>query len=325
MIRAKRFINSIVGPGVTAVGLTLCMTAATFGAQLDSGARSAIPKELQQLTVVDFRVMQNSQAAMDLKGRVLPPELKQLETALKQSGLNDNHDVEVLAFAAFRVAKSADSNEMVGIAQGQFPLTDILANFKKKKVKATLVRTNRIYPMGSSGMLISFIDSSTMVFGEMDAVGHALDARDGLAQSMLNNSTMLDLMQGVDSEPLWSILDQKGTQTMMQSVLGDAAQLANYETVKKRMLSSRYTMNFQNGVKFNLDVMTPDTFTAATISSLMNAAALYKKASGTATEKQAIQSTDISSNAGTLEVRFSASDSDFASLLQSPLFQTVVH
>jgi hypothetical protein len=323
VFRVKGLMNKVIVSSVAAAGLALAMPA--LGAQLDLGARSAIPRELQQLTVVDFRAMQNSQAAMDLKGRVLPPELKQLETALKQSGLNDNHDVELLAFAAFRIDKSPDSNEMVGIAQGQFSMADILAGFRKKKIKATLLRTNRIYPMGSSGMLISFIDSSTMVFGEMDAVRHALDARDGLAQSMLNNSTMLDLMQGVDSEPLWSILDQKGTQTMMQSVLGDAAQLANYETVKKRMLSSRYTMNFQNGVKFNLDVMTPDTFTAATISSLMNAAALYKKVSGSPIEKQAIQSTDITSDAGTLEVRFSASDSDFASLLQSPLFQTVVH
>src|SRR5471030_2414534 len=111
------------------------------------------------------------------------------------------------------------------------------------------------------------------------------------------------MMQAVDTEPLWSILDQKGTQFMMHGVLGDASQLADYETVKKRLLNSRYTMNFQNGVKFSLDVVTPDTFSAATMSSLLNAAALYKKVSGTTAEKQAIDGTVISSNAGTLEVR----------------------
>jgi hypothetical protein len=83
-------------------------------------------------------------------------------------------------------------------------------------------------------------------------------------------------------------------------------------------------MNFQNGVKFNLDVSTPDTFTAATMSSLLNAAAMYKKVSGTAVEKQAIDETTIDSSAGDLEVSFSASDSQFSSLLQSPLFHAVV-
>jgi hypothetical protein len=303
----------------------LMMSAPIFAAPLSGGARSAVPKDLQQLIVVDYRAMQNSPAAMQLKNRVLPPEIRQLEEALKNSGLNENHDVDLLAFAAFRIAGSADNTRTVGVAQGQFPVTDIMAIFKKQKVKPVLIRTNRVYPMAKSGMVVVFLDQTTMVFGGTEAVRASLDARDGMQQSMLNNNTMIDMMQTVDQEPLWSILDQKGTQTMMRSVLGDAAQLADYDTVKKRLVSSRYTMNFQNGVKFNMDVITPDTFTAATIASLLNAAALYKKMSGTATEKMAIDNTKILSDAGKLEVRFSASDGEFASLLQSPLFQSVVH
>jgi hypothetical protein len=302
----------------------LALSMPTYGAQLGGDARSAIPRDVQQIIVVDYRAMQNSQAAMDLKGRVLPPELKQLEQALKASGLNENHDVDELCFAAFR-AGDGESTRTVGIAQGQFPVADILATFRKKKVKAKIIRANKIYPMGNSGMLVAFLDQTTMVFGSSDAVKSSLDARDGVAPNFLSNENMMSMMQAVDTEPLWSILDQKGTQFMMHGVLGDASQLTDYETVKKRLLNSRYTMNFQNGVKFSLDVVTPDTFSAATMSSLLNAAALYKKVSGSTAEKQAIDGTVISSNAGTLEVRFAASDSQFSSLLQSPLFQSVVH
>jgi hypothetical protein len=83
-------------------------------------------------------------------------------------------------------------------------------------------------------------------------------------------------------------------------------------------------MDFNNGVKFNLFVATTDTFTAATMSSLLNAAAMYEKVSGNPTEKQAIDATTIDSTAGTLSVKFAASDSQFSALLQSPLFQNVV-
>ncbi|HEX3436441.1 MAG TPA: hypothetical protein VHT24_06700, partial [Pseudacidobacterium sp.] len=166
---------------------------------------------------------------------------------------------------------------------------------------------------------------TTMVFGASDSIKYALDARDGLAPSLLSNDSMMQQMSAVDSEPIWSILDQKGTQMMMRGVLGDASQLTDYDTVKKRLIGSRYTMNFNNGVKFNLDVVTPDTITAATMSSLLNAAAMYKKMSGTATEKAAIDNTTIDSSSGTLQVRFATSDSQFATLLQSPLFQSVVH
>lgn len=293
-----------------------------FGAQLGGDARSAIPRDVQQLVVIDYRAMQNSSAAMQLRSRIMPPELKQLESALKSSGLNETRDVDQLAFASFRI--NAEATRTLGIAQGQFSLQDILANFRKQKLKPTSIRNNRIYPMGTSGLLVTFLNPTTMVFGSSEALKLSLNARDGISQSLLNNQPMLAMMQSVDQEPLWSVLDQKGTQVMMHSVLGDAAQLADYETVKKRLLNSAYTMNFQNGVKFNLSVSTPDTFTAATMSSLLNAAMLYKKMSGSNSEKQAISETSVDSDSGKLLVKFAASESQFASLLQSPLFQTVV-
>lgn len=316
MKTGKKVWHGLLGMACLMAGLS------AFGAELGGDAQSAIPKDIQQLVVIDYRAMQNSTAAMQLRARVMPPELKQLEESLKASGLNETRDIDQLAFASFRIGP--DSTRTLGIAQGQFSVQDILANFRKQKVKPTLLRTNRIYPMGRSGLLVTFLNPTTMVFGSSEALKLALNARDGLTQSFLNNQPMMDMMKSVEQEPLWSILDQKGTQVMMHSVLGDAAQLADYETVKKRLLNSSYTMNFQNGVKFNLYVSTPDTFTAATMSSLLNAAMLYKKMSGSASEKQAIDETTVDSQSGKLMVKFAASESQFASLLQSPLFQTVV-
>ena len=292
-------------------------------AQLDIDAKGAIPHDVQQLIVVDYQMMQNSPAAMDLKARILPPELKQLETALKDSGINDNQDVDQLAFAAYRSGPNGGVR-IVGIAQGQFQVNDILAIFAKRKVKPTMVRNNRLYPMGAGGMLVTFLNPTTMLFGTSDAIKPALDCRDGLAPSFLTNNDMVAAMGQVDSQPLWSILDQQGTQYMMHSLLGQASQLTDYEQVRKRLLNSSYTMNFNNGVQFTLYVTTSDTFTAATMSSLLNAAALYEKVSGNATEKAAIDETTIDSSASTLSVRFAASDSQFSALLQSPLFENVV-
>ncbi len=303
------------------IGVALALALPATAAQLAQDARAAIPKDVQQLIVVDYHAMQNSPAAMDLKARVLPPELKQLEQALRTSGLDENHDIEELAFASF---KHGQDTRIVGLAQGQFSLDDILANFKKRKVKPVAYRDNRVYPMGQSGMQVVFLNPTTMVFGQTEALKSALDARDGMSPNFLTNRTMLDQMASVDSDAVWSLLDQEGTQTMMRSVLGDASQLTDYDTVKKRLLSSRYSMNFDNGVKFTLDVITPDTISAATMASLLNAAALYKKVSGTPAEKQAIDNTTINSSGGTLDVRFVSSDSQFSSLLQSNLFQSVV-
>jgi hypothetical protein len=307
--------------GVLLVG----SVSSVHAAQLSSDARSAIPHEVQQMVVIDYRVMQNSSAAMALRGQVMPPELKQLEDALNKSGLNDNHDLEQLAFILYRTGSGSDDLRTVGIAQGQFPVEDVLANFRKQKVKATLVRTSKIYPMGKSGMSVVFLDESTMIFGGVQALKEVLDVRDGLQPSLLTNGQVMDSMRSVDSEPLWSVLDEKGTQTMMKQVLGQAGSVADFDTVKKHMVASYYTMNFQHGVKFDLSVVTGDSFAAATVSSLLNAAVLYQKMSGSDSEKQALDDTIISSKQGRLDVHFATSDSQFSSLLKSPMFQSMVH
>jgi hypothetical protein len=302
-------------------------------AQLSTDARGAIPHDVQQLVVIDYRAMQNSTAAMDLRNRVMPPELKQFDEALQKSGLNDNHDVDELAFALFRSKSGSDSLDTVGIAQGQFDVQSVIAGFKKNKTKPTVVRTNNIYPMTKAGMVLCFVDPSTMVFGGEDAVKKALDVRDGLAPSLLSNSGMMSAMQSVDSNALWSILDEKGTQTMMGQLLGSAASSAtaagagagaDFDTVRKKLDGSWYSMDFQHGVKFDLTIATNDAFTASTLSSLMTAALTVRKMSSTDVEKQALNATSISSSAGQLTIDFTSTDAQFASLLQSPLFGTMV-
>jgi len=315
----KEFAKFSVAPVLIAVATV------ASAAQLSTDARGAVPHDVQQLVAIDYRAMENSPAAMDLRSRVMPPELKQFDDALAKSGLNENHDVEQLAFALFRPAAGSDALVTVGIAEGQFPEQDILANFKKNKVKPIVLRTNSIYPLAKTGMVLCFVDASTMVFGSRDAVQKALDARDGVDPSMLTNAPMMDAMKTVDTASLWSILDDKGTRTMMKQVLGQAGSVADFDTVKKHMVASYYTMNFQHGVKFDLSVVTGDSFAAATVSSLLNAAVLYQKMSGSDSEKQALDDTIISSKQGRLDVHFATSDSQFSSLLKSPMFQSMVH
>jgi hypothetical protein len=56
----------------------------------------------------------------------------------------------------------------------------------------------------------------------------------------------------------------------------------------------------------------------------MKGVSMVKKTSGSPLEKTAIDETTIDSNSGTLTIAYSSSDSQFASLLSSSLFQSVV-
>jgi hypothetical protein len=191
-----------------------------------------------------------------------------------------------------------------------------------QKIKPTKYRNSNIYPM-DGGMIMCFLDDSTLLFGEISAVKIALDTRDGELLGLDTNQTMADLMSSVDSSPVWSILDQLGTQNVMRSALGDAAKVADYDTIKKRLLGSRYTMNFNGGVNFDLTVVSSDAMSAATLSSLVKAGLLYKKMSASAPEKVAMDNTSVDSDGSDVNFHFKSSDQQFQSIMHSELFAAV--
>ena len=289
---------------------------------LNSSARTVIPADTQQLISVDYRTLKDSQTAMLLKQQLLPDNIKQFEQALKGIGIDPDKDVDTLAFVSFRTPKMGIKG--VGVAAGPFAMKTVLKKLTAAKIKPTKYRNSSIYPMGSDFVMV-FLDDSTLLFGEISAVKVALDTRDGEVLSLDTNETMTDMMSDVDSSPVWSILDQQGTQNVMRSALGDAAKIADYETLKKRLLGSRYTMSFNSGVNFDLTVVSSDSVSAATLSSLVKAGLLYKKMSATAPEKMAMDSTSVDSDGSDVNFHFKSTDQQFQSIMHSQLFAAVSH
>jgi hypothetical protein len=281
-----------------------------------------VPSELQQLIGVDYRALKDSPTAQALKQQVLPDNLKELETALKGIGIDSDHDLDQLDFASFRTEKKGI--QTIGIAQGSFSAKAVLKKLKRNKIAAVKYGTVNVYPM-DDGMIMTFLDDNTLAFGNSDSLHSALDTQDGKRPSLDSNPEMTDQMASVDGAPLWSILDQKGTQAMMMSVMGDAAKVGDYDSLKKRILASSYTMNFATGVNFDLNVLTADSMTAATLSTLLKGVMLYKKLNASAIEKTAIDATTVDSDSSNLRLHFKTDDTKFQSLLHAPLFAAVSH
>ncbi len=306
----------------TVFALCLLMALPVFAAPLATNARTVIPFEVQQIINVDYRRMKNSDTAMQMKAKLMPPNMKQFEDALKDIGIVADRDVDTITLAAFR---SKDHNiRMVGIAQGMFAKKKILLRLNKAKIKAKKINNSFVYPM-SGGMVMTFLDENTLLFGDESALRASLNARDDSSESLNANGQITDMISSVDRGTLWSVLDAQGTQTMMQGALGTASNLAEFDDIKKKLTGSRYTVDFDHGVDFNLNVVTSDTMTAATLASVLKAGMMFKKMNATPSEKTAIDDTNVDSDAGKLVVHFKADDKSFQSLLDSPMFAAVTH
>ncbi len=308
----KQFVTGLLLSGA------MCLPA--VAAPLSSNARTVVPAAVQQIISVDYRDLRDSASARALRDRVLPDNIKQFEAALKGAGIDPDKDVEQLTFVSYRGPKNVLRS--VGIAQGPFKQKDFLAKMRLKKIKPEKYLLSYLYPM-SSGMQLVFLDPTTILFGENNAIKGAIDVRDNGAESLASNDTIDDLVTSIENAPIWSVLDQAGTQNMMRSALGQASALADYDTVKKRLLASDYVMNFTNGVTFDLSVKTSDAVTAATMSGLLKAGVLYRKMSGTPSEKLALENTTVDSSNDMLEMHFKTDDQRFEALLKTDLFAAV--
>ncbi len=299
--------------------LLLC-AAVGYAMPMASSARALVPAEIQQLIGIDYRALKDSPTAQALKQQVLPEDVKQAEPALKGIGINTDRDLDQLSVASFRTEKKGI--QAIYVAQGSFSAKVVLKKLKLKKISATKYGTSSLYPM-ANGMVMTFLDDNTLAFSTEDALHSALDTRDGKRMSLDTNSTMVDQMTAVDGSPLWSILDQKGSQAMMASAIGDASKVGDFDSLKKRILASRYTMSFQDGVNLDLTVVTSDSMTAATLSTIVKGVMLYKKLSASPVEKTAIDSTTVDSDSSNVMLHFKSDDQKFQSLMHSPLFATV--
>lgn len=300
----------------------LLLASLAYAMPLNSSARTCMPAEMLQLISVDYRALKDSPTAMQLKSQLMPDNIKQFEAALKGIGIDPEKDVDTLTFASFRSGKQGVKG--VGVAAGPFDMKTVLKKMKLQKYVPKKYNNSNLYPM-DGGFMMTFLDDSTLLFGDSSAIRVALDTRDGQLLSLDTNGNMADMMASVDSAPVWSILDQQGTQNMMRSALGEASGIADYDTIKKHITGSRYQMSFANGVNFDLTVVTTDSMTAGTMSSLVKAGILFKKTTATPSEKVAIDNTTVDSDGSNLMVHFKANDQQFQSLMHSDLFAAVSH
>lgn len=302
--------------------VSVLLASMAYAMPLNSSARSCVPADLLQLISVDYRALKDSPTAMALKQQLMPDNIKEFEGALKSIGLDPEKDIDTLTFASFRAGKQGVKT--IGIATGPFNMKAVLKKMKLQKYVPKKYGNSDIYPM-DGGFVMSFLDDSSLLFGDAVAIRVALDTRDGQVLGLDSNGDMADMMSNVDSATVWSILDQQGTQNALHSAMGDATKVVDYDTIKKHLVGSRYAMSFNSGVNFDMTVVTSDATTAASVSTALKLYMSYKKMSATPAEKAAVDNTTVDSDGSNVGVHFKANDTQFQSLMHSDLFAAVTH
>lgn len=286
-------------------------------------ARKVIPADVRQIISVDYRTVRNSDTAMALKAQALPDNLKEFEYALKSVGVNPDRDLESLTFASFDNGKQG--LQVVAIASGGLSRNAVLNQTSLRNTKPVKYHGSDVYAL-SKTMTVTVLEDDTLLLGNDRAVKTALDVRDGSTPNVDSNREMTDMIKTVQKAPVWSVLDRQGSQKMLLSVLGDAGKLPDFENIQKRVLGSRYMMNFNSGFSLYTDVLTSDITTSTVLSSLLKAGVLYKKVTANPAQKLAWENVKVTkedmppSDHSHLKMQLRVDQKQFQDLLKSGCF-----
>lgn len=322
-----------------AAPLLVLLGARAWAAPIGPVAKAVIPSYVQQIISIDYGTAKKFDGAMTLKAQVLPENLRKFENALKQLNVNPDKDLSSLVFASFDNRKASFENRKKGlntvaVVAGSFSWQSLLKT-SLQQVKPAKYNNDELYPL-SETMAVTSLNDTTLLLGSSRALQVVLSLRDHPNSNVDSNAQITEMTKSVEKSTVWSVLDERGTQNMLLSSLGDASKLVDFVGVERQLQGSYYTMNFKLGLHLDVVVLTSDNATATKLSSLLKAGVLYKKVTANPDQRTALDKVSVKSDrlpvaadaASTsdrsfMRMRFKVSHEQFQSLLHSGCFTGV--
>jgi len=258
-----------------ALGLmaALALAAGASAAELGAMAQSVLPASTRQLVSVDYHRLADNPLAAQIEKQVLPDQMQNIVSLLRQGGVDPSQDLNRLTFATY---SNKSGIGLVAVAEGNFEGFKTSAFFHPTERRPAPAQYNGTDYYSADGLTFFLPDSSTLVFGGLQAIHDAIDVIQGVVQPLSNNSSMVNLISGTQTTDIWSVLDAAGARGLVAAMASgtgkfDANALANHFD------GARYTIEFDQNVKVNLELMTDDPMSAGLASTGLRAAVLYKQ------------------------------------------------
>src|SRR6202041_2400423 len=115
-------------------------------ASLSTSIIGMFPKSVGEFCYAVLKAARKFRWFTQLYGQVLPPKFRQFEQFLGSSGVDPNSQVEEIAWANI---SSGSTDDVVGIALGQFDPSTVETKLKVQKVPHFEVQGYHLYAFGS--------------------------------------------------------------------------------------------------------------------------------------------------------------------------------
>ncbi len=296
------------------------------------------PKDVGEFAYADLKKARTMRWYPALQEQMLPDRFRQFEKFLASAGVDPNSQVDELAWGLVpeSMAKSdtgvatdvPSSEQIVGIALGNFNPSSTEAYFKQQKLATSSKRGYTLFAFGSGAgpndLFFFFIDSSKAAFGHRQLLERLIEIRYGGEEGLLRNDKMYNLINEVNGSGIvWAVLDPGYTRLAMGQLAPEVQQFPEAAKLINRMQSMIISANSSSGIEAKFQAVCALPEDANTLSQLMAAGLLYKKYQASKDNPELGQLLDQASVAPSGErvvIRMSVTDDQMTALIRKNTF-----
>jgi hypothetical protein len=330
--------------------LALIALASAFARPAKAGGLGAdtinlFPKNVGEFAYADLKTARSLKWWPALQEQMLPDRFKQFEKFLASAGVDPNNQVEELAWglvgsiapktdaAANPNAKATQSGDMinseeiVGIALGNYNPDSTEAYFKQQKLPTTKSGGYTLYAFGAGAgggdLYFFFIDSNKAAFGQLKELQKMIDVHFGREEGLLRNEKLFNLINEVNgSGVVWAVLDSAYTRLAMAQLAPEVQQFPEAAKLINNMQSMLITATAGSGLEGKFQAICASPTDANTLSQLMAAGLLYKKyqAKDNPDLGSLLDQTNVTPSGDRVVIRMNVTDDQMTSLIRHNTF-----
>jgi hypothetical protein len=297
-------------------------------ASLSTAIIGMFPKDVGEFAYADLKAARQFAWFSQLRDQALPSRFRQFEQFLASAGVDPNTQVEELAWG-FIPGTDKQSEQIVGVALGQFNPPATEQKFKSQKISFITDRGFHLYSFGGGDgdLLFFFIDANTAAFGGRQALDKLLDVRTGTADSVMHNDLLGPLITDANGTgQFWAAMDRHYTQVTLKQLLPQTDQFPQAAQVVDRVRAMFLNIQAGSGVDttFQAVCATPDD--ANVLAAALQAGVLFRKYQATQAADtvmaNALDSVRVTAAGDRLKVGAPITQDQLTSLLRNGTFAT---
>ncbi len=296
------------------------------------------PKEVGEFAYADLKKARTMKWFPALQEQMLPERFRQFEKFLASAGVDPNSQVEELAWGL--VGQSAapkdgapasdvpDSEEIVGIALGNYNPESTEAYFKQQKLPTSKSNGYTMFAFGSGvgpgDLFFFFIDSNKAAFGHKRLLEKLIDIRYGREEGLLRNDKMYNLINEANGSGLvWAVLGPSYTRLAMAQLVPEVEQFPDAAKLIHRMQAMIINATAGSGIDSKFQAVCGSPEDANTLGQLMQAGLLYKKYQAPKDNPelgQLLDQTNVTPSGDRVVIRMSLTDDLMTTLIRKNTF-----